>query len=454
LSPREPAREDQPGNRRALRSAAHGTVKLLELEAFRSDPWSRSESMKIIEAIRIAGQSLWANKLRSLLTLLGMMIGVAAVIAVVTFVNGINGYVAEKIFNLGADVFIAFKVSPAVTNVDHFLQGEKRKDLTLEDYQAVVDACVHCLYVGAALRNQTGNVKYAEQSITDATVQGITPSMAPIYDTELTEGRMLNAADLKNKSPVAVVGVDVVDNLLAGADPLGHDIRVDGWSYQIIGVGKKKGKTLGQSLDNYVMIPITAYLKQYGVHNNSIRISGKAINAGPGLDLAIDEARVGLRSRRHDRAGADDSFDIETNASLLSIWSGFSQTFFLAMIAIAAVSLVVGGIVIMNIMLVSVTERTREIGIRKALGARSADVLLQFLIESATLSLVGGAVGVLVGVTLAEGITLAVGMPSAIKLWAVASGLIVSGSVGVFFGVYPARKAARLDPIAALRFEM
>jgi putative ABC transport system permease protein len=410
--------------------------------------------MKILEAIRIALQSLWANKLRSVLTLLGMMIGVAAVIAVVTFVNGINGYVATKIFNLGADVFITFKVSPAVTNVDHFLEGEKRKDLTMEDYQAVADACSHCLYVGAALRNSTGKVKYAEQSITDTTVQGITPSMAPIYDTELTEGRMLNATDLNNKSPVAVVGVDIVDNLMAGADPLGREIRVDGWTYQIIGVGKKKGKTLGQSLDNYVMIPITVYLKQYGVHNNSIRISGKAINAGPGLDLAMDEARVALRSHRHDRAGADDSFDIETNASLLSIWSGFSQTFFLAMIGIAAVSLVVGGIVIMNIMLVSVTERTREIGIRKALGARSADVLLQFLVESATMSLVGGAVGVLVGVGLAKGITLAVGMPSAIKLWAVAAGLIVSASVGVFFGVYPARKAARLDPIAALRFEM
>jgi putative ABC transport system permease protein len=410
--------------------------------------------MKIFEAIRIALQSLWANKLRSTLTLLGMMIGVAAVIAVVTFVNGINGYVAEKIFNLGADVFIAFKVSPAVTNVDHFLEGEKRKDLNMEDYQAVAEACQHCLYVGAALRNSTGNVKYAEQSITDTTVQGITPSMAPIYDTELTAGRMLNATDLNNKSAVAVVGVDVVDNLMGAADPLGREIRVDGWTYQIIGVGKKKGKTLGQSLDNYVMVPITAYLKQYGVHSHSITISGKAINAGSGLSLAMDEGRVALRSHRHDRAGAGDSFDIETNASLLSIWSGFSQTFFLAMIGIAAVSLVVGGIVIMNIMLVSVTERTREIGIRKAVGARSADVLMQFLVESATMSMVGGAMGVLVGVTLAKGITLAVGMPSAIKLWAVAAGLIVSASVGIFFGVYPARKAARLDPIAALRFEM
>jgi putative ABC transport system permease protein len=410
--------------------------------------------MKILEAIRIALQSLWANKLRSVLTLLGMMIGVAAVIAVVTFVNGINGYVSEKIFNLGANVFLIFKVSPAVTNIDHFLEGEKRKDLTMEDYQAVVDTCVHCEYVGAALRNATAKVKYAEQSIDDTTVQGITPSMAPIYDTELAGGRMLNPTDLNNRSAVAIVGTDIVDNLMPGEDPLGREIRVDGWTYQVIGVGKKKGKTLGQSLDNYVMIPITTYLKQYGAHVSSITISGKSANAGPELDTAMDEARVALRSRRHDRPGADDSFDIETNASLLSIWSSFSETFFIAMIGIAAVSLVVGGIVIMNIMLVSVTERTREIGIRKALGARSNDVLLQFLIESATMALVGGSLGVLTGVTLAKGITLAIGMPSAIKAWAVISGLVVSASVGVFFGVYPARKAARLDPIVALRFEM
>jgi len=410
--------------------------------------------MKILEAIRIALQSLWANKLRSVLTLLGMMIGVAAVIAVVTFVNGINGYVSEKIFNLGANVFLVFKVSPAVTNVDHFLEGQKRKDLTMEDYQAVVDTCRHCQYVGAALRNSAGKVKYEAQSIDDTTVQGITPSMAPIYDTELTSGRMLNETDLNNRSPVAVVGTDIVDNLMPGEDPLGREIRVDGWTYQIIGVGKKKGKTLGQSLDNYVMVPITAYLKQYGAHAASITISGKSDSAGPVLDTAMDEARVALRSRRHDLPGAEDSFDIETNSSLLSIWSNFSQTFFIAMIGIAAVSLVVGGIVIMNIMLVSVTERTREIGIRKALGARSEDVLLQFLIESATMAMVGGTLGVLVGVSLAKGITLAIGMPSAIKAWAVISGLVVSASVGVFFGVYPARKAARLDPIAALRFEM
>jgi len=409
--------------------------------------------MHLTEALRVALQSLWANKLRSVLTLLGVVIGVGAVIAVVTFVSGINDYVAKKIFNLGADVFIISKMSAVETNVDHFLETEKRKNLEMEDYQTVADACQHCEYVGALMQSN-GKVKRNEQSIEDTNIQGITPSIATILDTDLTSGRMVNDTDLNNHSQVAVVGTDIVDHLLAGSDPLGQEIRIDGWDYQVIGVGKKKGKTLGQSADNYVLIPITVYLKKYGSHKNSIAIWGKASATGVPLNQAIDEARAALRARRHDRPGADDSFEIETNASLLGIWSGLSNTFFMATIGIAGVSLVVGGIVIMNIMLVSVTERTREIGIRKALGARPDDVLLQFLIESVTLSLLGGALGVLAGVTLAEVVTALIGMPSSIKLWAVFAGLTVAASVGVFFGVYPARKAAKLDPIVALRFEM
>ena len=409
--------------------------------------------MHTSEAIKIALLSLWANKLRSALTLLGVVIGVAAVIAVVTFVNGINGYVAEKIFNLGADVFIIFKVSPAVTNVDHYIEGMKRKDLTMDDYRAVREGCTLCAYVGAYARNNSGHVKYGEQALGDTIVQGMTPAVAITQDTDIASGRMVNETDLDNNSPVVVVGTDIVDNLMPGVDPLGKEIRIDGWIYRIIGVGKKKGSTLGQSLDNWAFIPLSSWFKQYGVYKSNMRISAKAVGTGPTLEAAMDQARVIVRARRHDAAGGDDSFDMENNSSLLSIWSNLTGTFFVAMIGIAAISMVVGGIVIMNIMLVSVTERTREVGIRKAMGARRSDVLLQFLIEAVILALAGGIMGVLFGIGVAKGVTLAVGMPSVIKLWAVFAGLIVAASVGVFFGVYPARKAATLDPIAALRFE-
>jgi putative ABC transport system permease protein len=409
--------------------------------------------MHFVEALRISLQSLWANKLRSVLTLLGVVIGVAAVIAVVTFVNGINGYVAEKIFNLGADVFIIFKVSPAVTNVDHYLEGQKRKDLTMDDYRAVREGCKHCAYVGAYARNNSGHVIYGEQSLNDTIVQGMTPSVAVTQDVDLDSGRMLEDIDLDNNAPVVVVGTDIPETLMPGVDPIGKEIRIDGWNYRIIGVGKKKGKTLGQSLDNYAFLPMTSWLKQYGSYNTNMRISAKATGTGAILDTAKDEARVVLRARRHVAADDPDNFDVETNSSLLSIWSNLTGTFFIAMIGIAAISMVVGGIVIMNIMLVSVTERTREVGIRKAMGARRADVMMQFLIEAVVLAVTGGLLGVLLGIAVAKGVTLAVGMPSVIKLWAVAAGLIVSASVGVFFGVYPAQRAAKLEPIAALRFE-
>jgi putative ABC transport system permease protein len=409
--------------------------------------------MTVSEAIRIALLSLWANKLRSVLTLLGVVIGVSAVIAVVTFVNGINGYVAEKVFNLGADVFIISKMPNVITDADQFIEGNKRKDITMEHFQAIVDECSACKVVGAAVRNFTGKVVYGTENSNDTVIRGWTPTMQPIYDLDVVMGRPLNDADQNNESPVVVIGQDIRENLMAGTDPIGKEIKVDGHMYTIIGVGKKEGKTLGQSRDNYVIMPISTWFKAYGSHN-SLNIWAKGFDVGAPMEQAIDQSRVILRARRHDVLGEKDSFVIETNDSFLSIWADLSGTFFIVMIVIASISLIVGGIVIMNIMLVSVTERTREIGIRKALGARPRDVMRQFLIESSTMALIGGIVGVLFGIAIAEGVTAAIGMPSAIKLWAIGAGLLVSASVGIFFGVYPARKAAKLDPIVALRFEL
>jgi len=408
--------------------------------------------MNFVEAIRIALQALWANKLRSVLTLLGVVIGVAAVIAVVTFVSGINGYVAEKIFNLGADVFIINKRTSVVTNIDQLLEGEKRKNITLDDYQAILESCRRCTSLGAVVTNLTGHVRYGEQSISDTFIRGLTPAMPSILNIDLATGRMLNDTDENNRSNVAVIGTDIVDNLFPGVDALNKEIRVEGQIYRVVGIGEKQGKTLGQSRDNYVLIPISAYLKQFGSHN-SIIISGKANGTGPQLDGAMDEARVILRSRRHDQPGKPDSFAIETNESFLSLWANLSSTFFIAMIAIAAISLVVGGIVIMNIMLVSVTERTREIGVRMAVGATEEDVQRQFLSEAVVLSSLGGLAGIALGVIASMVIAhifqwLVVVSPTSVGVAA-----FFSAAVGIFFGYYPARKAARLDPIEALRYE-
>src|SRR5205085_4568564 len=412
--------------------------------------------MEIKESVRIALQSLWANKLRSVLTLLGVVIGIAAVIAVVTFVNGINGYVSEKIFRLGADVFIVSKTPNVVTDIDTFLEAQKRKNLKMEDYEAVRDRCRSCVVVAASTANTRGKVKYGMQSLEDSFIRGWTPSMSIIYDLDLVAGRGITDADMNNTNNVAVIGNDIFENVLGGADPINREIRVDGQVYRVIGLGKKEGKTLGQSRDNWVAIPINSWFKQYGANakTTSVRIFAKAPGVGAALNTSMDETRVILRSRRHDLPGKPDSFNIDTNQSFLSIWSSISSTFFAVTIAIASISLLVGGIVIMNIMLVSVTERTREIGIRKALGARKADVMSQFLIESGTMAVVGGIIGIFAGVVVAKTITFLIGMPSRIEAWSVISGLIVSASVGIFFGVYPARRAAELDPIVALRSEL
>ena len=409
-------------------------------------------TMAFGEAVRIATGSLWTHKLRSVLTLLGVVIGVSAVIAVVSLIQGANTYVAEKLFNLGTDVFIVGRGSAIPLNIDEFLETQRRKKLTLDDYYALRDLCSHCVGVGAGLRTPA-ETKYAMNSIRDTLVRGWTPSMISMFgdDYELTAGRHMSETDVTRSAPVCAIGWDLVENLFPGIDPIGKEIRIDGEPCEVVGVGKKLGSAMGQSRDNWVIIPITFYQKIFGAQE-SIRIFGKADGAAA-LEPTMDQVRQIMRGRRHLRYAMKDDFAIETQESFLAIWSGITGTFFYGTAAIASISLIVGGIVIMNIMLVSVTERTREIGLRKSVGARRSDILLQFLIESSTISAIGGLWGVMLGVLLAKLVSWVTPLPSAVATWSVVAGLGVATGVGLFFGIYPASKAARLDPVVALRSE-
>jgi putative ABC transport system permease protein len=294
--------------------------------------------------------------------------------------------------------------------------------------------------------------KSGVNSLKDTNLRAWTPQMAELYDVDLVAGRHMTEADMRGAAPICVVGNDLIENLLPGVDPVGKEIRWNNNPCEVVGAGKKQGSALGTSLDNWIIVPLTTYKKNFGNQQDSLRVTSRAGSAAK-IQESVDEVRQIMRGRHHLGYAAKDDFAIETSDSFLSLWKDISGSFFAVTIAIASISLVVGGIVIMNIMLVSVTERTREIGVRKALGARRSDILLQFLIESSTVAVIGGAVGVFFGVLAAKLVSWVSPLPSAVQLWSVIGGLLVALSVGLFFGTYPASKAAKLDPVEALRSE-
>jgi putative ABC transport system permease protein len=407
--------------------------------------------MQFSEAVKLALQSLWANKLRSILTLIGVVMGVASVIMVITLTNTANDYFGTKLTGYGADVFTVGRMG-AIFGPEEYLRFQKRKIVKLDDYEAVRDACTYCKEVGTEL-SQTTKVVHNGHSTTDTELRGYSAAMFSLNNLNIALGRALTEGDVDHAAHSVVVGYDIVDDIMGDGDPLGQEVRVDGVPYTIVGVGERQGKTFGQSQDNWVVIPITTYQHTYG-SNDSLTIYARADGDAQVMQKAEDQVRVMMRARRHDAPGADDSFELTTNDTFLEIWKQISQLFVFIVLALASISLVVGGIVIMNIMLVSVTERTREIGIRKALGARQKDVLLQFLIESGLMATLGGVIGILIGVAVAAIITQIFDVTVNVSLGSILLGMFMATGTGVFFGVYPASKAAKLDPIVALRSEM
>ncbi|MFN8008705.1 MAG: ABC transporter permease [Terriglobia bacterium] len=406
--------------------------------------------MNIAEAISISLQSIRANKLRSFLTLLGLIIGVMTLILVMTIVQGANKYVEEKVANLGTNVFQVSKTPILLTDIEEFIRAQRNKDLLLEDLEAVQALCHECMAVGTQLQS-TATVKYENEAVTDVAIRGVTSNMAEIGTITIEFGRYLSTFEEKSGRASCVLGRDVVDQLFGQPNVLNKIIRIDAQEYQVVGISDRIGNVLGQSQDNFILIPLNAFMKQFG-SRRSLTLQVKAFDSLR-INAAQDQVRTILRGRRHDDYNHPDSFYITTSATFLSLWSSISSAFFMVFIMISSIASIVGGIVIMNIMLVTVTERTKEIGIRRAVGATRRDILFQFLLEALVQCLVGGALGIAAGFTLALAVRQFTPFPASVQPWVAFTGFLLSTLIGIFFGLYPAKKAAMLDPIEALHRE-
>lgn len=406
--------------------------------------------MPFIEALKLALSSVWSHKLRSFLTLLGIIFGVATVIVVVSLVEGFNAYVDEKIANIGTNAFSVQKFSLEDFSSVEALNAARRrnKDVTLDDLAALRARGGAIRDAGAKEQGQA-EVKRGAVSLSRVQLIAATHNIAEIEKIEADAGRYHLKAEEDARRDVCFIGADVAEKLFPTSDPLGQSIKVDGRPFQVVGVGRALGSVFGQTRDMYVTVPLTTFMAIYG-SRRSINISVTSTSEETYAD-AIDETRVVMRTRRRLAPNEPENFGVITPKAINELRDQIFGTIQTAAIGVTSISLVVGGIVIMNIMLVSVTERTKEIGLRKSIGARRSDILKQFLAESTLLSLLGGAIGVTIAYTLAKLVAVLTPVPTALPLLAVAAALLVSGGVGMVAGVYPAWRAARLDPIEALR---
>ncbi|HET6144167.1 MAG TPA: ABC transporter permease [Candidatus Acidoferrales bacterium] len=412
----------------------------------------RIQTRHFREPIGVALETLRTHKMRSFLMLLGIVLSVSTLIMVVSLISGVNLYVANRIANLGANVFLVLRF-PIITDTDEFVKATRRnKPITWDDYIFLRDNSKLALRVGAQA-NQLGRTKANGQTVEDTTIYGVTANIGDMKTEGPASGRYITDTDNQHRSLVALIGSDIGEKLFPGIDPIGKEINVDGRPYEVIGVGKPIGTVLGQTQDNYVYIPIETWMKYYFTSRISLSINVQT-RGSEWMSRTQEEFETLMRSRRRLPPNELDNFGILDGGSLVDLFKRITGALAASMVGIVAVFLVIGGVVIMNVMLATVTERTREIGLRKSLGARRGDILLQFLTETAVMSTIGGMIGVAFAYIFSAVIAANTPVPMHVPISAVLIALSVSTAVGIFFGLYPASKAANLSPIEALRQEV
>jgi putative ABC transport system permease protein len=411
----------------------------------------RGGAVTAVETMRLALDALRAHKLRSFLTLLGVILAVTTLVVVMSFVAGMNFYVADRIANLGANVFIVDRFG-IITSQDAWVKAQKRPLITMEDYERMRDSMKTAKAV-AALDDHNIEIRSGNQRLQNTDVMGVSPNYAEVRNINVAQGRFINQTDDDHRAQIVFIGADVRDRLFTNVDPIGKIVRAETHEYQVVGVAERIGSAFGQSQDNFMIIPLHTFEKELHRPRDWVGIFVQAGSAEM-MSACEDEARMLMRAWRHLPYDAPDNFAILGSDSIMKLWNDLTGTLAKVAVGLVSVFLVVGGIVIMNIMLASVTERTREIGIRRSLGARKKHILLQFMMESAALAATGGIIGVLLAYGLVELLGTVTSIPLKMPLGAVAISLCVSTAVGLFFGIYPATRAAKLDPIEALRAEV